>query len=341
MKIQNLKLLKKHCTLRKLIHQLKNIIQLISSQLSVDQYIFITKRKQILPFYHTVSNHTQPHFSELTYYRTMNNFIDDLQFFTTYYHSVDVQNIGSNTKSFHLSFDDGMSQIYTEIFPLLKEKNIDATFFINQDFVDNKNMFSSHKRSLLIYEFKNSQRSREILTDYLDNDEKKCLKKIQETKDEKTLAEIAAKISFSFENYLNEVKPYVTLTQLQEIRKAGFSIANHGKSHINFSQLTFEEQKSEIFVVNEFLKANNLAEKFYFCFPYGGDKIDKNLFDWMYTEAGIEKSFGIAGLKNDYFAKHYHRILMERGDLTAEEIIKFEYLYYILKFFIGKNSIRR
>ena len=84
-----------------------------------------------------------------------------------------------------------------------------------------------------------------------------------------------------------------------------------------------------------------MAEELYFCFPFGDDSVEKEFFNWMFTEGKILKSFGTAGLKKDHFENHHHRILMEHKFLEASEIIKTEYIYYFLKSFFNKNKIRR
>src|SRR5690606_19747329 len=101
-----------------------------------------------------------------------------------------------------------------------------------------------------------------------------------------------------------------------------------------------EEQKNEIETVNSFLKQMGVDELF-FCFPYGDYKIKNELFQWMYQEGEIGKSFGISGLKDDGFSRHHHRILMEHKNFSAEEIIRSEYLYFMLKSAFNKNKIKR
>ena len=54
------------------------------------------------------------------------------------------------TNTFLLSFDDGLSEIYTDIFPILKAKNIKSIFFINPNFLDNKEALYKHSISLII-----------------------------------------------------------------------------------------------------------------------------------------------------------------------------------------------
>ncbi|NRS91499.1 peptidoglycan/xylan/chitin deacetylase (PgdA/CDA1 family) [Chryseobacterium sp. 16F] len=125
------------------------------------------------------------------------------------------------------------------------------------------------------------------------------------------------------------------------MKKMGFAIGNHSRSHARFPKIDFEIQKAELLEANSILLKENLSEDLNFCFPFGDDSVNNEFFEWMYSEANILKSFGTAGLKKDHFINHLHRILMEHENFDASEIIKSEYIYYFLKSFFNKNKIRR
>ncbi len=319
--------------------KLNHIIKTFSGIFPLDFYWRWTKKLQVLPFYHTVSDHPLPHFSELKYFRSKKRFLDDLDFFTSHFENISMAEVGKEKKSFHLSFDDGMAEMYSVVFPILQEKKLDATFFINTDFVDNKCMFISHKINLIQHELKKSSQNRQRISGYLECETGAIHSYLNRINSEKA-DEIAKLIHLDFTEYLKQHQPYLTTKQIITLKNAGFTIGNHGKSHKNFNTLTFEEQKNEIETVNSFLKQMGVDDLF-FCFPYGDYKIKNELFHWMYQEGGIEKSFGISGLKEDGFPRHHHRILMEHENFSAEEIIRSEYLYFMLKSVLNKNKIRR
>lgn len=140
---------------------------------------------------------------------------------------------------------------------------------------------------------------------------------------------------------MNDNQPYLTRKQILEMIKMGFVIGNHSKSHPNFRDISFEEQRKQIVAVNQFLKNELNVEDFYFSFPFGDENIKNEFFDFMYDEENIIYSFGVSGIKNDEYTHHLHRIPMEIENFSAEQIIKFEYFYYILKSFFNKNTIKR
>lgn len=311
----------------------------LSAPISLDFLIKITGQKLVLPFYHAVSDEPKPHFSELTYFRTEKDFIADLDFFTQNFESVPIEIANGFSRHFHLSFDDGMREMYDVVFPLLAERKIDATFFVTTGFIDNKKMFVSHKRSLLLNEIKNSSYNSTKAADYLKINENQIFKNVSELKNETEIDQIANLLGIDFKQYLHDHQPYLSKNQIIELKKAGFTIGNHSETHRNFNTLSFSEQKIEIVSTNRFLKALG-ADKLFFAFPYGDHGIKNEFFEWLFTEGEIEKSFGVSGLKKDFYEKHQHRILMEQP-YTAEEIIKTEYFYYFWKAFLYKNKIRR
>lgn len=305
-------------------------------------YLKLSSQRVIFPYYHTVVDSPKPHLSELGYFRIKGTFINDINFFLTHYRHIGIKDIGNaNGNSFHLSFDDGLSEIWTHIAPILLSNNLMATFFINSDFIDNKNLFYRHKISLIINQLKSSPHYIERVSHYFSIDESKVLTYVDKLNNINIIDEIAQKIDIDFKGYLNDCKPYLTLKQLKELKKMGFTIANHGKNHANFNTLNFQAQKKQIEEVNSFLNTNMGVNNYYFSFPFGDHDIKNDFFEWIYQEGNILLSFGVSGIKSDYFEKHLHRIPMEFQNYSAKEIIKFEYFYYLIKAFLGKNKIRR
>ncbi|QBO59151.1 polysaccharide deacetylase family protein [Chryseobacterium salivictor] len=300
----------------------------------------MSPHKMILPYYHTVTDSPKPHYSNLGYFRDKNDFIRDLDFFQNNFQSVGIENLDFSRKTFHLSFDDGLAENYSIVAQLLYEQKVHATFFVNSNFIDNKEMFIRHKVSLIMSEAKKSPSCRTLLSGYLKTEEKNIDSVLLMENNENTVNKLGSLLLLNFEDYLKAQKPYLTTHNLKEMAKMGFTIGNHSTRHFRFSSLKFAEQKKDIFEANSFLKELNI-EYLYFCFPYGDDLVPNELFDWMYLEADILKSFGTSGLKRDGHKNHYHRILMEDQKWKAEEIIKFEYLYYFMKRFFNKNKTRR
>ena len=76
-----------------------------------------------------------------------------MEILTSHYKSLNPKYLLENKKAnntFLLTFDDGLEEIYSVIFPILKAKNISAIFFITPNFVDNKVGLYKHYISFII-----------------------------------------------------------------------------------------------------------------------------------------------------------------------------------------------
>lgn len=311
---------------------------------SIDFYTFITQQKRVLPFYHSITNHPKPHLKHLGFCRKENDFIDDIAFLNTHFKSVGIDQLhfkNKYDKEFHLSFDDGLAEFYFEAMPILIKNKTHATVFINSDFVDNKNMFIRHKISLLIDVISKSESDLSKLETYFSCEKQLVTKHLNQLKDEKQVNEIANLLTIDFDIYLLENKPYLTKNQLLELKKMGFTIGNHSKNHPNFNSISFDQQQIQLNTAHEFLKSNELIDSHYFSFPYGDENIDNDYFSYMFDIQKVAHSFGVSGLKKDEHSKHLHRIPMEYNDLSAEQILKFEYFYFIIKSLVNKNKVKR
>jgi peptidoglycan/xylan/chitin deacetylase (PgdA/CDA1 family) len=116
----------------------------------------ITKQKIILPFYHAVAEKPLPHIKHLYRMKTVAEFQKDLDFLLKFYEPMDVETlyhfhvnkIVPKKTVFHLTFDDGLKEMYEIVAPILLKKGVPATFFVNSGFVDNKALFYRHQHSL-------------------------------------------------------------------------------------------------------------------------------------------------------------------------------------------------
>ena len=112
-----------------------------------------SQQKTVHVFYHTVTNDYLPHIHPLYTPKTVPNFIHDLNFLLKYFqpvgiHDVYLDAIGEKQiekPSFHLSFDDGLREVHDIVCPILYQKGIPCTVFVNSNFVDNHNLFYRYK----------------------------------------------------------------------------------------------------------------------------------------------------------------------------------------------------
>lgn len=295
---------------------------------SLETLIQKTGHHIILPFYHLVADVTPSHVKHLYTARSIDKFNEDLDFLLNNYEAISLAQLIELTKSekktdkkyFHLSFDDGLSEFYSIVAPILKERNISATVFLNSDFIDNKELFYRFKASLLFDQLKDKNL---LGITYKDNDK---------------LNEIAVNNNIDFDAYLLEKQPYLTSIQIKELIKQGITFGAHSKNHPLYKELTVDEQIIQTKESIETISTQfDLAYKV-FSFPFTDDGVESIFFEQI--ENNVDLTFGCAGIKDDAAKNHLQRIPMEQ-DKNAKDIIKEEYLYYLMKQKVGKHKITR
>lgn len=325
---------------------------LITNWFSTSQLIRLTGQKILLPFYHTVADKPLPHISSLYALRNLSLFEQDLDFFCRYYEPISVtslyeiinNNILPEKPVFHLTFDDGLSEIYTTIAPVLEKRNIPATFFVNTDFIDNRNLFYRYKVSLIIEKILQDKQQHSIAQTLLNvsqpNDVFSALLQLK-FQDLALIDTIAEAIAVDFTDYLTQNQPYLTSPQIYDLIKRGFVIGSHSASHPLFKNITLAAQKQQLIYSFQYLeKQFGITEK-YFAFPFTDDGVSAEFITWLHEGQNCKLSFGTAGLKHDFTKNHIQRIGIEGSLNSAETIVNSEYLYYALKSVFRKNVISR
>lgn len=316
-----------------------------------------SKENFIFPFYHIVSENTPSYIKDLYPVVSPLRFKADLDFLQKYYKSATTQDLihfhksgkQSNKPLFFLSFDDGLKECYKIVYPILKENQIEAAFFINPDFVDNKTIFFRFKTSIIINEVLKITDKKILnkIAKIISNnnwDKEICIKKIAALtfSEDSKIEQISDVAGIDFTEKLNTEKIYMTLNQLKELNENGFLIGSHSMNHPLFSELDYTQQIEQVEQSIVYIKREFTPKISTFAFPFTDFDVQANFFKYLNDSEEIDITFGTAGIKNDSSPKHIQRIPMEsfEGD-SAERIIRTEYAYYWLKSFFGKNTIRR
>src|SRR5690554_3145448 len=97
----------------------------------------------IFPYYHLISDDKCPHVRNLYSVKKVQQFEIELDFLLKHYQPISLEEVLNHIKqktkpakpSFLLSFDDGLSECYHTIAPILIQKGLNAIFFLNQNFI--------------------------------------------------------------------------------------------------------------------------------------------------------------------------------------------------------------
>lgn len=327
-----------------------------SAYLSTEHLMKISGQKMILPFYHSVTNERLPHISNLYALRKIDAFKADLDFLLKHYTPItvdEVYQISTGEKVlekpvFHLTFDDGLKEIKTVIAPILKEKGIPATVFLNTDFVDNKQLFYRYKVSLIIEQIRITdseallKKTSQLLKIPASKTEMVITRILQLSYSETETISALSKIwEIDFNEFLHKEQPYLNSRDIDELKDEGITFGSHSCNHPLFSNIDEKEKKHQVLDSLLFLKEKLDINKPYFSFPFTDDGVSKSFIEWLHQYAKIQLTFGTAGLKKDVLATHLQRIPMEGNNLKAKQIIHTEYLYYMLKKLLNKNKVNR
>jgi hypothetical protein len=260
------------------------IIKSTLYKLSHRSLISLFRKQTIFPCYHLVSNHAEPHIQHLYQFQNVELFKNDIRFLLKNYKPLEpgqlinsiLNNEGIPENSFLISFDDGLKEIYSVVFPILQEFGIKAIFFINPAFVNNKQSFYRHDISIILSQLKDLNYDRSILNkicavlsiDFISaSDVLNKIKRIKYTERVK-VSEILSVLDINMSKYLDEHKPYVSTEQIREMINAGFYFGGHSFTHPHLNDLPFEEQKHEIISSIEWLKSNFGIKYALFAFPF-------------------------------------------------------------------------
>lgn len=278
-------------------------------------------KKNIYPFYHTVSNSDLPYIRNLYPLKSVDQFERELDFFQKNYQNISLKDLMALQKSgqlkdnnfFHLSFDDGLKECSGIIAPILKERNLDATFFINPNFVGNRAIFYRYKVALLIEKLPNRKKELLQLTIH----------------DETKINELIVKHEINLCN----LDIYMNLDEIVQLKNDGFSIGAHSMNHPFYADIPFDQQLLE---TNESLtwveKCLNLDYRT-FSFPFSDLSVKKQFFE----EIDLDLSFGTAGIKDDEIATHLQRLPMDDNTGSVSLFVRKHLTLYHIKKLINKN----
>ncbi|HOS83487.1 MAG TPA: polysaccharide deacetylase family protein [Bacteroidales bacterium] len=329
---------------------IKKIINKVGNNIPFSILHTISNEKLILPFYHAISNNAMPHIENLYSIKNEKAFIKDLDFLLKHYQPIDyikfkefkINDLQPIKPSFLLSFDDGLREFHDIIAPILIKKGIPAICFVNTDFIDNKNLFYRYKASLIINEIRKNTEIREKLrfSKIYSKDIYQYILSIS-YKDKQELDDIAIDINLNFNDYLKSNSPYLTSNEIKSLINKGFHFGSHSIDHPEFQYLDLETQ-----IIQTKESLNYLMNKFslnykIFSFPFTDFNVSIDYFNYIKKNEIFEFSFGTAGQKKDCIPFNIQRIPFENGNLSAENILKIELLYYLIKMPLSKNTIKR
>ena len=335
----------------------KKLLYRLSKPVSFKLLQQLSNQFFVFPFYHLISDAPSPLVKHLYPVSDLGQFIKDLDFLQRNFSPAtfdEVLNL-ANSKKYHgkpkffLTFDDGLSECFDVVLPVLRERNLPAAFFVNPAYVGNRQLSHRQKVSLIIDHVinENNQNLLKLAEESIGmrfHQKDSLIKFIKRLTFNKLqiIDNLAAGFEIDYKDALKAYRPYMDISQLQALHNSGFIIGSHSYDHPEFNLLSEDNMKVQVVRSFQFLEEEMGVRERIFSFPFHDIGIPLSFFDFLKNEAGVKASFGTSGIKLDNAPGHIHRIPMElKGFSGAEEIIRSEYFYYLGKAIARKNLVKR
>jgi peptidoglycan/xylan/chitin deacetylase (PgdA/CDA1 family) len=306
----------------------------------------------VVPFYHMVSDAHVPHVSNLYRFRTIAEFTWDVEFFARHFEPVTLKDIvdalnGTRTLSrcsFHLTFDDGFTEMYDIVAPILQRAGIPATFFLNTAFLDGGGLAHYNALSVLLDRVQSQQSPASSVSARLESilpaPKRGCTtlgdRMLSIGYAQKSLVRsLADAIDFDLDQYVSDVKPHLTSEQIAALLNKGFSIGAHSHDHPLYSDLPLSEQLAQTRMSMELLETRFAMSPKAFAFPHNDSGVQNEFFTRVFSEPLLDVSFGTSGLVAHFHPRNIERVSMEKTSAPASQILARQFTratYHRLRF---------
>jgi len=307
----------------------------------------------LIPYYHMVSNERIAHVCHLSSYKNEKQFVDDMDFFCSRYHPISLFDLVDHVKhgkilknnSFILTFDDGYSQMYSTVAPLLIKKGIPAVFFLNTEFIDNRALCYKNKASIIIVFIINSvnhgDRLKQKLNSFFDGPFYEIKNRILSInyREASVLDEIGSLLGICFNDYLEKNQPYLSRVQIRKMIDMGFYFGAHSKDHPLYSDLSLNDQIDQTIGSMQFMKKEFNLPYSVFAFPHHDRSVTKEYFEMI--ENSIDLTFGTGGIMTDSVTSNLQRINFENTPKSAKYILARQWIKRQIYRWLHKAEIHR
>lgn len=287
-------------------------------------------------------------------YRTEEEFENDIVFLKKQYHFVHLQDVvdhklsgkALNANSVLLTFDDGLRVVYDKIRPILLKHGISAVFFINPNFIDNKDLHFQRKKNLIARSVTSEQIKKQeiswksIFKHYFISDEDffRAIDRINYKKS-MVLNELLILFQINTNTYLSSHNIYLKSDQVNTMISEGFYFGGHSMDHPKYDELCLTDQVNQTLNSVKWVKEKFKLNYSVFAFPLRDNNISIELFDKINSRCDV--TFGVAGMGDDIIPTHIQRIDVESTGVSIKRVLKFEYLKFILRKMLGKTYYKR
>jgi peptidoglycan/xylan/chitin deacetylase (PgdA/CDA1 family) len=277
------------------------------------------RRDVLVLCYHLADdNERLPYVRHLFPYKACGEFEADLVALKSLFHLPTWQEFRQERKSagragkpsLLVTFDDGLSQCFHDVRPLLLKHGIPCVFFITQAFVDNRSMFYRHKVSLCIERFDNlaTPNKGQVLQSIshelrvptrTDSQFVAWIRRLKHT-EEPAIDHVCRLLSINVEDELKQRRPYMTTEEVRQLSREGFTIGGHTVTHPQLWNLADDEVERQIVDSCRFVQETVGQKEVPFAFPFSANGVSRVLLQSVVERhPWIPLMFGTNGIELD------------------------------------------
>lgn len=329
----------------------------VATRLPTPWLVRLSGQRLMVPVYHLVSDAPVPHVQHLYPIKTVAEFKQDLEFLLRHYQPISLPELQAIVQSGRqpahnsllLTFDDGLCEFHDVVAPILQAQGVPAVCFLNSDFIDNKSLFYRYQASLLIEAFTTDPRRAQApavrawqAAHAAPGQSLRAAVLGISYQRRAALGELATALEVDFDRYLREQQPYLTTPQIQTLQAQGFHFGGHSCDHPEYQFIALPEQLRQTRESVAAVASTFGLDYQTFAFPFTDYGVSADFFQQLYQPgSSLDLSFGCAGLKHEHWPRHIQRVPLETQGRGAHEIVNTEYLYFLLKALLGRNTIHR
>ena len=293
----------------------------------------------VVPYYHMVSDATVPHVSHLYRFRTISEFRSDVEFLLRHFEPVTLSDINDalngtrplSRPCFHLTFDDGFSEMHDIVTPILYRAGVPATFFLTTAFLNGGGLAHHNALSVLLDRLQSgtsglgaaSLRRLESLLPAKTIDCTTLRARVLSIRyAQKSLVAFLAEIlDVDLDQYVRRTQPHLSSEQIVTLLNQGFSIGAHSHDHPLYSDLSLPQQLAQTRMSVQLLETQFGLSPKAFAFPHTDNGVDDEFFTAAFSELMLDVSFGTMGLVSHFHPRNIERMSMEKTSAPAAQIL--------------------
>jgi peptidoglycan/xylan/chitin deacetylase (PgdA/CDA1 family) len=274
----------------------------------------LVRRDLVSLMYHAVSDTPPPHLRHLYAIKSPAQFEQDLLYLRRHFDLLAYDQLEQRQRhrgatgrpGVLVTFDDGLSECFTTVRPLLIQHRVPCVFFVTTGSLDNRRMFYRHKVSLClghVAALGEAERQRALAT--LRSLEPSLrdaaglsswLKGLHH--DEAVIDGVCAVLGIDIAEALRRTRPYLTVDQVRQLAEDGFTIGSHTVSHRLLDTLPAAEIEREVIESTGAIQDLTRQRKVPFSIPFSSDGIDPAILHRLVvTQPSLGHVFGGGGIR--------------------------------------------